>query len=155
MAAARRLVTWQSGSSTRASLSRSSTNAPAPWSSREPRLRDLYPQVSIECYLENSLSYYRPDGIEAFAAPDGGFDLLVTRRGRIYDRHIGPDDFVTLIEAGVILRPPVSRVAVYKWVKGHKLKADLVDRVLLIQLSRLRKFAAKRGYGFAGPPEAP
>ena len=84
------------------------------------------------------MSYYRPDGIEAFAAPDGGFNLLVTRGGRIYERHIGPDDFVTQIEAGVILRPQVSRVAVYKWTKSHKLKADLVDGLSMIRLSRLR-----------------
>jgi hypothetical protein len=95
--------------------------------------------------------YYRPDGIEAFATPDGGFDLFVTRRGGIYERHIGPDDFVTQIEAGVILRPAVSRVAVFKWIKSGKLKADLVDGVSRIRLSRLRKFAAKHGYGLAGP----
>ena len=101
------------------------------------------------------MAYYRPDGIEAFAAPDGGFDLLVTRRGRIYERHIGPDDFVTQIEAGVILRPPVSRVAVYKWTKSHKLKDEKVDGVSMIPISRLRKFAARHGYDLAGPPQAP
>lgn len=98
--------------------------------------------------------YYRPDGIEAFAAADGGFDLLVTRRGRIYERHIGPDDFVSQIEAGVILRPQVSRVAVFKWVKSGKLKADRVDGVSMIRLPRLRKFASQRGYGLAGPDES-
>ena len=97
--------------------------------------------------------YYRPDGIEAYAAPDGGFELLVTRRGAIYQRHIGPDDFVTQIEAGVILRPAVSRVAVFKWIKSGKLKADLVDGVSRIRLSRLRKFAAQHGYSLAGPFE--
>ncbi len=99
------------------------------------------------------MAYYRPDGIEAFAAPDGGFDLLVTRRGRVYERHIGPDDFVSQIEASVILRPKVSRVAVFKWVKGGKLKADIVDGVSMIRLSRLRKFATTHGYGLAGPSE--
>lgn len=99
--------------------------------------------------------YYRPDGIKAFAAPDGGFDLLVTRRGRTYERHIGPDDFVTQIEAGVILRPQVSRVTVYKWVKSHKLKADDVDGISMIRLSRLRAFAAKHGYDLAARSEAP
>ena len=99
------------------------------------------------------MAYYRPDGMEAFAAEEGGFTLLVTRRGRIYERQIGPDDFVTLIEAGVILRPQVSRVAVYKWVKRGKLKADIVDGINLIRLSRLRKFAAKNGYALAPPEE--
>ena len=97
------------------------------------------------------MAYYRPDGIEAFAAEDGGFDLLVTRRGRIYQRHIGPEDFVSQIEASVILRPKVSRVAVFKWVESGKLKADIVDGVSMIQLQRLRKFAAKEGYTFALP----
>jgi hypothetical protein len=99
------------------------------------------------------MSYYRPDGIEAFAAPDGGFNLLVTRRSRIYERHIGPDDFVSQIEASIILRPPVSRVAVFKWVKSGKLKADIVDGISMIQLARLRTFAAKSGYSLAGPAE--
>ncbi len=97
------------------------------------------------------MAYYRPDGIEASAAPDGGFDLLVTRRGRIYESHIGPDDFVTQIEASVIVRPQVSRVAVFKWIESGKLKDDKVDGVSMIRLSRLRKFAAKHGYTFAGP----
>lgn len=99
------------------------------------------------------MAYYRPDGIEAFAAPDGGFNLLVTRRSRIYERHIGPNDFVSQIEAGVILRPQVSRVAVFKWVESGKLKADLVDGISMIRLSRLRKFASQHGYGFAGLTE--
>lgn len=99
------------------------------------------------------MAYYRPDGMEAIAASDGGFTLLVTRRSRIYQRHIGPDDFVSQIEAGVILRPQVSRVAVFKWVKSGKLKADIVDGISMIQLARLRKFAAKSGYSLAGPAE--
>ena len=98
-----------------------------------------------------TLAYYRPDGIEAFATHDGGFNLLVTRRGRIYEVHIGPDDFVSQIEASVILRPQVSRVAVFKWVESGKLKADVVDGVSKIRLSRRRQFAAKHGYGLAGP----
>ena len=97
------------------------------------------------------MAYYRPDGIEAFATPDGGFGLLVTRRGRMYQRQIGPDDFISQIEASVILRPTVSRVAVFKWVQSGKLKADIVDGVSMIRVSRLRKFAAQNGYGLAGP----
>lgn len=99
------------------------------------------------------MSYYQPDGIEAYATPDGGFNLLVTRRGRMYERRVGPEDFVTQIEASVILRPPVSRVAVFKWVKSGKLKADTVDGISMIRLSRLRAFAAKHGRALAGPSQ--
>lgn len=97
------------------------------------------------------MTYYRHDGIEAYAAPDGGFTLMVTRGGRVYERQIGPDDFVTQIEASVILRPKVSRVSVFKWVKAGKLKGDLVDGVSRIRLSRLRKFAAQHGFNLAPP----
>lgn len=100
------------------------------------------------------MAYYRPDGIEAFANKDGGFLLLVTRGGREYERHVEPEDFVTQIEASVILRPKVSRVSVFKWVKSGKLKADQVDGISMIQLSRLRKFAAQNGYALAGPDES-
>jgi len=99
------------------------------------------------------MAYYRPDGIEAFSTDDGGFDLLMTRRGRMYTRHVGPEDFVTQIEAGIILRPQVSRVAVFKWIQAKKLKADKVNGVSMIQLPRLRVFAAKYGYGLAEPDQ--
>ncbi len=101
------------------------------------------------------MAYYRPDGIEAFATDDGGFDLLITRRGKMYTRHIEPNGFVTQIEAAAILRPQVSRVAVFKWIKGGKLKDDNVDGVSMIRLSRLRKFAARHGYTFAQPFQGP
>ena len=97
------------------------------------------------------MAYYQPDGIEAYATRDGGFLLLVTKRGRIYERKIGPDGFVTQIEAAAILRPQVSRVAVFKWIKSGKLKDEKVDGVSMIPLDRLRAFAAQRGYGFAPP----
>lgn len=99
------------------------------------------------------MTYYRADGIEASATPDGGFLLIITSRGQMFERHIGPDDFVTQIQASRILRPVVSRVAVFKWVKSGKLKDDDVDGVSKIRLSRLRKFAAKYGYALAPPSE--
>ncbi|MBA3645126.1 MAG: hypothetical protein H0W63_03005 [Gemmatimonadaceae bacterium] len=95
------------------------------------------------------MTYYRADGIEAHGTEDGGFLLLVTRRGQIFELPIGPDDFVTQIQASRILRPTVSRVAVYKWVQAGKLKEDIVDGVSMIRVSRLRRFAAKYGYGLA------
>ena len=98
------------------------------------------------------MTYYRPDGIEAFSTADGGFLLLITKRSRLYERRIEPFGFVTQAEAAAIVRPRVSRVAVHKWVKKAKLKDDIVDGVSMIRVSRLRKFAAKYGYTFA-PPE--
>lgn len=97
------------------------------------------------------MTYYRSDGTQAYATPDGGFLLLVTKRGRIYERRIGPEDFVTQIEAAAIVRPQVSRVAVFKWIKTGKLKDEDVDGVSMIPLPRLRKFAAKHDYTFAPP----
>lgn len=95
------------------------------------------------------MTYYRPEGIEAHGTRDGGFLLLVTRRSRVYERRVEPDDFVTQIEAAAILRPTVSRVAVHKWVKSGKLKDEKVDGVSMISVQRLRKFASKHGYGLA------
>jgi hypothetical protein len=95
------------------------------------------------------VAYYRPDGIEAFAASDGGVDLVLTRRGGTYTRHVGPDGFVSHIEAGLIVRPQVTRMAVYKWVISGKLKADIVNGVSMIRLPRLRAFAARHGYSLA------
>lgn len=100
-----------------------------------------------------TVAYHRPEGIEAFATPDGGFELIVTRRGRMYSRFADPHGFVSQAEAAVILRPVVSRVTVFKWVKAGKLKDDKVDGQSMIRLSRLRQFAAKHGYSLAGPPE--
>jgi len=97
--------------------------------------------------------YARDDGVEAIATPDGGFELLITKRGRLYSTRIEPNGFVTQAEAAAILRPMVSRVAVFKWVKAGKLKDDQVDGVSMIRLSRLRQFAAKHGYALAGPPQ--
>jgi len=99
------------------------------------------------------MAYYRADGIEAYGKRDGGFLLLITRRGQVFERHVEPDDFVTQIEASRILRPTVSRVAVFKWVQARKLIADDVDGVSMIRLSRLRRFAAKYGYALAPPAE--
>ncbi len=101
------------------------------------------------------MTYYRRDGTEACGTSDGGFLLLVTRRGRIYERHVAPDDFVSQLEAAAILRPTVSRVAVHKWVKSRKLKDEKVDGISMISVQRLRQFAAKHGYGLAplGPDE--
>lgn len=99
------------------------------------------------------MSFYHPDGITAYETEDGGFELVIVRRGRIYSRVIEPNGFVTQIEAAAILRPPVSRVAVFKWVKSGKLKDDDVDGVSMIRLSRLRRFAAKYGKALALPQQ--
>ncbi len=99
------------------------------------------------------MTYYQPDGIEAFATADGGFELIHTRRGRTYSRYVEPFGFVTQAEAAAIVRPKVSRVAVFKWIKSGKLKDDKVDGVSMIRLSKLRRFAAKHGYGVAGPSQ--
>jgi len=100
------------------------------------------------------LSYAREDGIEAIATPDGGFELLITKRGRLYSTKVEPNGFVTQAEAAAILRPVVSRVAVFKWIKSGKIKDDQVDGISMIRLSRLRQFAAKNGYSLAGPSQS-
>jgi hypothetical protein len=100
------------------------------------------------------MAYSRPDGPEAFATPDGGFVLVITRYGLTYHRAVPSHGLVTQAEAAAILRPVVSRVAVFKWVKDGKLKDDKVNGVSMIRLSRLREFAAKHGYGLAGPDKS-
>lgn len=98
------------------------------------------------------MAYFRYDGIEAYAEPDGGVQLVVTSNQRITSHLIPPHGYVTLIEAAAILQPPVSRVAVYQWVKQRKLKAHTVEGKMQISLMTLRKFAAKHGYQFTKGP---
>jgi hypothetical protein len=91
------------------------------------------------------LAYYRPEGIEAFTSPDNnGFDLMYTRGGRQFNRHVGLNDWVTHIEAGVILRPQVTRVAIYKWVENGRLVGNQADDgTLVIHVQHLLDFIAR------------
>jgi hypothetical protein len=61
---------------------------------------------------------------------------------------VEPDGCVTISEASRIIQPPVSRVAVFKWIKAKKLKALMVEGEYLITLTDLRRFAAKNGKGW-------
>ncbi len=88
------------------------------------------------------MAYYRPEGIEAFTSPDNkGFDLMYTRGGRQFNRHVGRTGWVTHIEAGVILRPQVTRVAIYKWVQNGRLAGGQTeDGTLVINVQDLLRF---------------
>jgi hypothetical protein len=99
------------------------------------------------------MGYVRRDGIKAFATPEGGFEVRVSIRGRTYSRLIPPHGFVTQAEAAVIVQPPVSRVAVFQWIRSGKLKDDRLNGVSMIRLSRLRRFAAETGRTLVGPAQ--
>jgi hypothetical protein len=99
--------------------------------------------------------YYIPDHIEAFAADDGGIILVEWKGQKARQTHIAPDGCVTLSEASRIVQPPVSRVAVHRWIENGKLKADLVEDKYLIELTELRKFANSEGKAWAKPYPKP
>ena len=98
------------------------------------------------------MAYFRYDGIEAYELPDGGLELIETKDQRITSHRILPGGYITMIEAANILQPPVSRVAVYQWIKSGKLKAHKIEGVMHISVITLRKFAAKHGYKFTKGP---
>ena len=76
---------------------------------------------------------------------------MYTRGGRQFNRHAGLDDWVTHIEAGVILRPQVTRVAIYKWVESGRLAGDRTkDGALVIHVQDLLEFI-KRNPGYRVP----
>ena len=97
------------------------------------------------------MAYYQPDGIKAFALSNGGIEFLVTNRGATHSRVVGPEGCVSLIQASRMLQPPVSRVAVFKWIEKGKLRATMVEGRYLITLTDLRRFAEKYGKGWAPP----
>ena len=77
---------------------------------------------------------------------------LSSRYGREYSRTVDGTGLVSQAEAAAIVRPPVSRIAVHKWVKSGKLTDHKVKGVSMILLSELRLFAAKHGYEMAPIP---
>lgn len=95
------------------------------------------------------MAYWRPDGIKALSTRDGGIEFLITRNQRIRTELIEPNGCVNIVQASRIVQPPVSRVAVFKWIESGKLKATMVEGQWLITLSGLRRFANKYGKGWA------
>jgi hypothetical protein len=95
--------------------------------------------------------YYIPDHVKAYDRGDGGVVLIEWKGQSSRETHIDADGCVTLSEASRIVQPPVSRVAVYRWIEAGKLKADLVEGEYLIELTALRKFVNKEGKSWAPP----
>src|SRR5678816_3264717 len=96
-----------------------------------------------------NMAYYIPDHISAHDRGDGGLRMTEWRGSRVYRSwEVEPDGCVTISEASRIIQPPVSRVAVFKWIKAKKLKALMVEGEYLITLTDLRRFAAKNGKGW-------
>jgi hypothetical protein len=97
------------------------------------------------------MAYYIPDHIEAHDRGDGGLRMTEWRGSRVYRSwEVEPTGCVSLSVASRIIQPPVSRVAVFKWIKKKKLKAFKVEGEYLITLTDLRRFAQKYGKGW--PP---
>jgi hypothetical protein len=64
------------------------------------------------------MAYYIPDHISAHDRGDGGLRMTEWRGSRVYRSwEVEPDGCVTISEASRIIQPPVSRVAVFKWIK--------------------------------------
>jgi hypothetical protein len=95
------------------------------------------------------MAYYIPDHIEAHDRGDGGLRFIEWRASNVRRSwEVEPDGCLTISEASRVIQPPVSRVAVFKWIKKKKLKAYLVEGEYLITVSGLRKFAQKHGKGW-------
>ena len=99
--------------------------------------------------------YYIPDHVKAFDRGDGGVVLVEWKGQHARETHIEPDGCVTLSEASRIVQPPVSRVAVHRWIEAGKLEADMVEGKYLIELTALRRFANKEGKAWAPPYPKP
>lgn len=93
--------------------------------------------------------YYIPDHVKAYDRGDGGVVLVEFKGQRSRETHIEPDGCVTLSEASRIVQPPVSRVAVHRWIETGKLEADMVEGKYLIELTALRKFVNSEGKAWA------
>ena len=64
---------------------------------------------------------HRPDLISAKVGPLGGLTLYREISGQIWTRRILPDDFITPMEAAVVLK--IHRVTIYDWIKSGLLTA--------------------------------
>jgi hypothetical protein len=117
------------------------------------RLRGLREPVARYIVFEQyqktggTIAYPRPDAVEVHADPDhpGYFELFTTRRGVIWQRAVGPDDYVSVLEAASMVSPSVVTNAVYYWIE-HGLAAANVAGLTVIQVSELRRFAESYGY---------
>lgn len=95
--------------------------------------------------------YYIPDHVNAYDRGDGGV-VFVEFKGQVpRETHIEPDGCVTLSEASRIVQPPVSRVAVHRWIETGKLAAEKVEGKYLIELTALRKFVYSEEKVWAPP----
>jgi hypothetical protein len=96
------------------------------------------------------MAYYIPDHIFAEDRGDGGLRFTEWRASTVRRSwEIEPEGCLTISEASRVLQPPVSRVAVFKWIKKKKLKAYKIEGEYLITVSALRKFARKYGKSWA------
>jgi hypothetical protein len=95
------------------------------------------------------MAYYIPDHIEAHDRGDGGLRMTEWRGSTVYRSwEVEPKGCVTISEASRIIQPPVSRVAVFKWIQSRKLKAIKVEGEWLITVTDLRRFAQRYGKGW-------
>lgn len=97
------------------------------------------------------MAYYQPESnVRAEWHPDGGATFWLTYQGREWQRDVGPEDPITVIEAAALLR--VTRSTVYNWVNSGKLPESESywehngQPVRVIYLPDLRAFAAANGY---------
>ena len=79
----------------------------------------------------------------------GGAVLVLHYRGRAWERHLRPNDLVTVIEAAALLN--VSRTAPYQWIQQSRIPwsrssspKGLATKVF--RLSDLRQFGLDNGF---------
>jgi excisionase family DNA binding protein len=73
----------------------------------------------------------------------GGLTLFRTISGQTWSRKLGPEDFLTPMEAAVVLK--VHRVTVYDWIKNKLLTAYESDDGLLLRWWDVWEFGRARG----------
>ena len=86
---------------------------------------------------------HRPDLISAKVGPLGGLTLSREISGQTWTRKLGPEDFLTPMEAGVILG--VHRVTMYDWIGNGFLPAHESPHGTLLRWWDVWEFGRARG----------
>ena len=86
---------------------------------------------------------HRSDLITAHVGPLGGLTLYRTISGQVWTRKLGPEDFLTLMEAAVALK--VHRVTMYDWVAQGLIPGYESEHGTLLRWWDVWQFGRARG----------
>ncbi len=87
---------------------------------------------------------HRPDLIRIYRNADGTLTLRRYVNGLEWTRKVRSNDFLTAIEAGIVLG--VHRVTVHNWIGTGVIPATQAEYGALIRWRDLRKFGKANGY---------